>query len=320
MTFWLSRLASTAATLAGAMLLLFALSAVVPGNPADTLLGPQASPEYARQFIASMGLDRPIPERLWRFFAALARGDLGVDVITGRSVAALIAAALPTTLILTFGSIALSIVLGIPLGCLAALRPGGWFDQALALASVAVIAIPAFVIAILLLVVFSTTLHWLPVLGGEGPAGLVLPVVSLAVGWVGYIARLTRTSMLEIMDEPYIRTVRAYGLPRRTIVFKYALKNAIIPTIAVLGLGVGRLLGGAVLVEIVFARAGLGKLLLDAINSRNYPVLQGVVFVVVLLFVLTNLLADLSYAAIDPRLRTRVPARLHTRVPTRLHK
>ncbi len=299
----LPRLATTAATLVGAMLLLFTLSAVVPGNPADTLLGPQASPEYARQFVATMGLDRPVPERLLRFFLALGRGDLGVDVISGRSVTSLVAAALPTTLTLTFGSIALAIALGIPLGCLAALRPGGWFDQVLALASVAVIAIPAFVVAIVLLIVFSTALDWLPVLGGGGPAGLVLPIASLAVGWIGYIARLTRTSMLEVMGEPYIRTALAYGLPRRTVVFKYALKNAVIPTIAVLGLGVGRLLGGAVLVEIVFARPGLGKLVLDAIDSRNYPVLQGAVFVVVLLFVLTNLAVDLSYSVIDPRLR-----------------
>jgi len=285
------------------MLLLFTLSAVVPGNPADTLLGPQASPEYAKQFIATMGLDRPIPERLLRFFLALGRGDLGVDIITGRSVASLVAAALPTTLTLTFGSIALAILLGIPLGCLAALRPGSWFDQLLTLVSVAVIAIPAFVVAIVLLIVLSTALDWLPVLGRDGPAGLVLPIASLALGWIGYIARLNRTSMLEVMGEPYIRTALAYGLPRRTVVFKYALKNAIIPTLAVLGLGVGRLLGGAVLVEIVFARPGLGKLVLDAIDSRNYPVLQGSVFVVMLLFVLTNLLVDLSYAVIDPRLR-----------------
>ena len=303
MPFILARFATTAATLVGAMLLLFTLSAVVPGNPADTLLGPQASPEYARQFVATMGLDRPVPERLLRFFLALGRGDLGVDVITGRSVTSLVAAALPTTLTLTFGSIALAIVFGIPLGCLAALRPGSWFDQLLALVSVAVIAIPAFVVAIVLLIVFSTALDWLPVLGGDSPAGLVLPIASLALGWIGYIARLTRTSMLEVMGEPYIRTALAYGLPRRKVVFKYALKNAVIPTIAVLGLGVGRLLGGAVLVEIVFARPGLGKLVLDAIDSRNYPVLQGSVFVVVLLFVLTNLAVDLSYSVIDPRLR-----------------
>jgi peptide/nickel transport system permease protein len=275
----------------------------VPGNPADTLLGPQASPEYARQFIAQMGLDRPVPERLLRFFVALLHGDLGVDVVTGRSVVSLVAAALPFTLTLTAAAIGLAVLLGIPLGALAALRPGSWFDHVLAVASVAVIAIPSFVVAIALLIVFSLWLAWLPVLGDGNGGTLVLPVVSLSVGWIGYIARLMRTSLLEVMGEGFIRTSLAYGLPRRVVVFKYALKNAVIPTLAVLGLGVGQLLGGAVLVEIVFARPGLGKLVLDAINARNYPVLQGSVFVVVLLFVVTNLVVDLTYAWIDPRLR-----------------
>ena len=297
------RVLTTVTVLFGAMLLLFALSAVVPGNPADTLLGPQASPEYAKQFIAQMGLDRPVPERLLRFFVALLHGDLGVDVVTGRSVVSLVANALPSTLTLTFTAIGLAVLLGIPLGALAALRPGSWFDHVLAVVSVAVIAIPSFVIAIALLITFSVWLAWLPVLGSGNGGALVLPVVSLSVGWIGYIARLMRTSLLEVMGEGFIRTSLAYGLPRRVVVFKYALKNAVIPTLAVLGLGVGQLLGGAVLVEIVFARPGLGKLVLDAINARNYPVLQGSVFVVVLLFVLTNLVVDLTYAWIDPRLR-----------------
>ncbi len=305
MTFLGTRILTTAATLIGAMLLLFTLSAIVPGNPADTLLGPQASPDYARQFVAQMGLDQPIPVRLLRFFTALIQGDLGRDVISGRPVTALVADALPATLILTFASIALAILLGIPLGCLAALRPGSLFDQALAVVSIVFVAIPSFVVAIGLLLLFSTGLDWFPVLAGEnaGPGALVLPVAALSAGWIGYIARLTRSSMLEVLGEPYIRTANAFGLPRRLVVGKYALKNAVIPTLAVLGLGVGRLLGGAVLVEVVFARPGLGRLVLDAINTRNYPVLQGAVFVVVLLFVLTNLLVDLSYAAIDPRLR-----------------
>ncbi len=310
MTWFATRLLTTTAVLIGAMLLLFTLSAVVPGNPADTLLGPQASPEYARQFIAQMGLDQPIPVRLLRFFTALAQGDLGRDVVSGRPVTSLVAAALPSTLVLTFVSIALAILLGIPLGCLAALSPGSLFDQVLAVVSIVFVAIPSFVVAIGLLLLFSTGLDWFPVLAGDdaGPGALVLPVVALSAGWVGYIARLTRSSMLEVLGEPYIRTSRAFGLPPWLVVGKYALKNAILPTLAVLGLGVGRLLGGAVLVEVVFARPGLGRLVLDAINTRNYPVLQGAVFVVVLLFVLTNLAVDLSYAAIDPRLRPqRIP-------------
>ena len=305
-----SRLLTTALTILGAMLLLFALTVLVPGDPAAILLGPQASPEAAARFIREMGLDQPIHIRFAHFFMNLARGDLGTDVLNGRRVAATIAAVLPYTLILTAASILLSLVIGIPLGAYAATRPGSLADNALAGVSVAFIAIPSFVIAILLLLVFSVWLDWLPVLGTGREADtadqarrLILPTLALATGWVGFIARLVRTSMLEVLSEPYIRTARAYGLPSRQLIYKYALKNAFIPPLAILGLGVGRLLGGAVLVEIVFARPGLGRLVLDAINARNFPVLQGAVLTVVILFVATNLAVDLLYAALDPRMR-----------------
>jgi len=304
------RLATTALIVAGAMLLLFSLSAIVPGDPATALLGPQATPEYRAQFIRDMGLDRPLYERLFIFFRNLIGGNLGVDVLSGRPVAGIIWSVLPYTFILTFASIALAVLVGVPLGCFAATRRGTFFDHLLAFLSVAFIAIPSFVIAIFLLLIFSIWLNWLPVLG-EGRAGdwwdqaqrLVLPTIALSVGWIGFIARLVRSSMLEVMGENHIRTMRAYGLSERLITYKYALKNACIPTIAILGMGVGRLLGGAVLVEIVFSRPGLGRLIFDAISTRNYPLLQGAVFVVVLVFVLTNLLVDLSYSAIDPRIR-----------------
>ena len=304
------RLLTTALTVLGAMLLLFALTVLVPGDPAAILLGPQASPEAAARFIHEMGLDQPVHVRFLRFFANLLQGDLGTDVVSGRRVIDSVMAVLPYTVILTFTSIFLSMLVGIPLGAYAATRPGSLADNLLAGLSVAFIAIPSFVVAILLLLVFSVWLDWLPVLG-TGRAGdladqarrLILPTTALSIGWVGFIARLVRTSMLEVLNEPYIRTSRAYGLPTTTIVYKYALKNAFIPPLAILGLGVGRLLGGAVLVEIVFARPGLGRLVLDAINARNFPVLQGAVLVVVVLFVLTNLAVDLLYAALDPRMR-----------------
>ena len=308
--FLLDRLLQTVLVVLGAMGLLFLLTVLVPGDPAAALLGPQASPEYARQFVAEMGLDQPIPVRFVRFFAHVLTGDLGTDVVSGRKVSAAIGAVLPYTVTLTAAAIGLAVLLGVPLGCWAATRPGSWVDNVLAGVSVALIAIPSFVVAILLLLVFSVWLDWLPVLGtgrgdglGEAARRLVLPAVALAVGWVGFIARLVRTAMLEVLAEPYIRTARAYGLPPGRIVFAYALKNAIIPPLAILGLGIGRLLGGAVLVEIVFSRPGLGRLVLDAINVRNYPVLQGAVLVVVLLFVGANLVIDILYSAIDPRIR-----------------
>ena len=306
-----SRLVTTALIVLGAMLLLFSLTLIVPGDPASALLGPQATPEYAKRFVAEMGLDQPVPVRLWRFLSHAALGDLGVDVITGRRVWDIVAAALPYTVMLTLTSILFAVVVGVPLGVFAATHRGSLADALLGVTSVAFIAIPSFVIAIMLLIVFSLWLDWFPVLGA-GTAGdlrdqavrLVLPTLALGLGWVGFIARLVRTSMLEVLGENHVRTMRAFGLPERIVVYKYALKNAVIPTIAVLGLGVGRLLGGAVLVEIVFARPGLGRLIYDSINTRNYPVLQGAILVVVLLFVLTNLAVDLSYSAIDPRIRT----------------
>lgn len=305
-----SRLVTSVLIVFGAMLLLFALTALVPGDPAVTLLGPQATPEFARRFVAEMGLDRPLHERLWLFFANMARGNLGVDVLSGRPVAGMVLSVIPYTFILTFAAIGLAVLLGVPLGVFAATHRGSVADNVLAFISVAFIALPSFVVAILLLIVFSIWLNWLPVLGA-GDAGdpwdqaqrLILPTVALALGWIGFIARLVRSSMLEVMGEAHIRTMRAYGIPERLVTYKYALKNACIPTIAILGLGIGRLLGGAVLVEIVFGRPGLGRLVYDAISVRNFPVVQGAVLVVVVLFVAVNLVVDFSYSAIDPRIR-----------------
>ena len=310
MRYLVSRLITTALIVAGAMLLLFTLSAIVPGDPATTLLGPQATPELSKRFVAEMGLDQPLPTRLWRFFSHLARGDLGVDVISGRPVAALIGEVIPYTLILTFAAIGLAVLIGVPLGIFAATHRGSLADNLLAFVSVAFIAVPSFVIGIFLLLIFSIWLDWLPVLGasrsgalGDEIKRMILPTTALALGWIGFIARLVRTSMLEVMGEAYIRTSRAYGLSEHLVTYKYALKNACIPTITILGMGIGRLLGGAVLVEIVFARPGLGRLIYNAISERNYPVVQGAVLVVVVLFVVVNLVVDLSYSAIDPRIR-----------------
>lgn len=305
-----SRLVTTALIVFGAMLLLFTLSSIVPGDPTAVLLGPQASPEFSKRFISEMGLDQPIHIRMWQFFSNVLWGDLGTDVVSGRSVLGMILNVIPYTLVLTFSAITLAVVTGIPLGIFAATHRGTVADNILAFVSVAFIAVPGFVVAIFLLLIFAIWLNWLPVLGTSQSGTLldefrrmVLPTLALALGWIGFIARLVRTSMLEVMGENYIRTSRAYGLSERLITYKYALKNACIPTITILGLGIGRLLGGAVLIEIVFARPGLGRLIYGAISERNYPVVQGAVLVVVVVFVLVNLIVDLSYSAIDPRIR-----------------
>ncbi len=305
-----SRLITTALIVFGAMVLLFALTSLVPGDPAAILLGPQATPEYSQRMIDEMGLNQPIHIRLWRFFSNVLQGNLGIDIVSGKPVLKMILEVMPYTIALTFAAIVLAVLTGVPLGVYAATHRGSVLDNVLAFISVAFIAVPSFVIAIFLLLIFAIWLDWLPVLGTSRSGDwldelrrMILPTVALALGWIGFIARLVRTSMLEVMGENYIRTSRAYGLSEGLITYKYALKNACIPTITILGLGIGRLLGGAVLIEIVFARPGLGRLIYSAISERNYPVVQGAVLVVVVIFVVVNLLVDLSYSAIDPRIR-----------------
>ncbi|WP_189043503.1 ABC transporter permease [Aliidongia dinghuensis] len=308
-----SRLVTTILVLLCATVLLFALTLLIPGNPAEVLLGPRATPEAVQAYSHAMGLDRPLLERLAIFLGNVLRGDLGRDIISGRPILDLVLEVFPYTLSLTLAAIGLAVLLGVPLGCYAATHPGSLADQVGAVTSVAFIAMPNFVVAVFLVLIFSVWLHWLPVLGvgrdggwGDAALRLVLPALSLALSWVGYIARLLRASLLEVMGEPHIRTARAYGVAERRLVYRNALKLAAIPTVAILGLGVGRLLGGAIFAEIVFARPGLGTLVYDAINLRNYPVVQAAVLVVVGVFTLTNLLTDLSYLWLDPRLGRRL--------------
>lgn len=300
---------TTALVLLGAMLLLFSLTLFVPGNPARTLLGPRANEAAVQALTERMGLDRPVHVQLYRFVSNVAQGDLGTDAISGRPILAMVLDVLPYTLSLTFSAIGLAVLIGIPLGSYSATHVNSLGDRIAAILSVSFIAMPSFVVAIYLLLIFSIWLDWLPVLGTSSSgdildrlARLVLPALSLALGWIGYIARLVRSSLLEVLGEPFIRTSRAYGISERKIVYKYALKNAAIPTVAVLGLGVGRLLGGAIFAEIIFARPGIGTLVYTAINTRNYPVVQAGVLVVVFLFVVTNLFVDLSYSWLDPRI------------------
>jgi peptide/nickel transport system permease protein len=293
-----------------AMTMLFSMIYVVPGDPASIALGPRATPEMKAQLIARMGLDQPLPVQLANFIGGVARGDLGVDVWSNRSVAAIILDALPHTLALTALGLGWSVALGIVLGCFSATHPGSWLDRAIGVLSVSAIAVPSFVVALYSLLVFAVALRWLPAIGA-GEAGdpgdqlrhLILPAFAIGLGWVGYIARLVRASMLEVMGENYIRTARAFGLPERRIVYRYALTVAILPTVALLVVGIGNLLSGAVFAEIVFARPGIGKLIYDSVLNRNYPVVMGAVLVTTMLYVLATLIADLLAALLDPRVR-----------------
>lgn len=307
----LKRLGLSVAIVSLAMFLLFCMIYLVPGDPASVALGPRATDAMREALRIKMGLDQPIWAQFWHFFADAWTGDLGEEVLSGRPVLTVVLEQLPYTLVLIAGGISWSVALGIPLGCWAAIKRGSLADRLVGVLSVAVIAVPSFVIAIYALLIFAVTLRWLPAIGAGEPGDLgdqlvhlVLPSLAVGLGWVGYIARMVRASMLEVLVASHIRTARAFGLPEGMITYRYALTIAILPTITLLGIGIGQMLSSAVFAEIVFARPGVGKLVYDAILTRNFPVVTGAVLVTTVIFVLLNLIADLIVGALDPRVRS----------------
>ena len=308
----LKRLGLSAIIVSVAMLLLFCMIYVIPGDPAAVALGPRATDAMREALRAKMGLDQPVWVQFWNYFAGALQGDLGREVLSDRPVARVVLEQLPYTLALIAGGISWSVALGIPLGCWAAVKRGSLGDRIVGVLSVAVIAVPSFVIAIYALLIFAVALRWLPAIGAGEPGNLsdqirhlILPSLAVGLGWIGYIARMVRASMLEVLEAQHIRTARAFGLPDRMITYRYALQIAILPAITLLGVGIGQMLSSAVFAEIVLARPGVGKLVYDAILTRNYPLVTGAVLVTTVLFVLINLLADLLVGALDPRVRSR---------------
>jgi len=293
-----------------AVSLLFAMIHMMPGDPASAILGPRASPELKAELSQRMGLDRPLVVQLGDFYTDLVRGDLGVDPFSDRQVSDIVFEQLPYTLMLVLVSIGGAMLLGIPLGCFSAIKRNSLLDRLLGVMSVAFIAVPSFVVALYLLLWLAVNWRWFPAIGAGADGDiadqarhLVLPAIALGLGWIGYIARLVRASMLEVMEENHIRTARAFGLPERSIIIHYALRIAILPTVTILGLGIGSMLSGALFAEIVFSRPGIGKLLHEAVMTRNYPVVMGTVLVTTAFFVLSTLISDIINAALDPRLR-----------------
>ena len=311
MSYALKRLGLAVVIVSVAMALLFCMIYLIPGDPASVALGPRATEAMKEALRARMGLDQPLYVQFWKFFVGAWTGDLGEEVLSGRPVLTVVLEQLPFTLALIAGGISWSVALGIPLGCWAAVQRGSLADRIVGILSVAVIAVPSFVIAIYALLIFAVTLQWLPAIGAGEPGNLgdqlvhlILPSLAVGLGWVGYIARMVRASMLEVLEASHIRTARAFGLPDRMITYRYALSIAILPTVTLLGVGIGQMLSSAVFAEIVFARPGVGKLVFDAILTRNFPVVTGAVLVTTILFVLLNLLADLIVGALDPRVRS----------------
>lgn len=307
--FTLKRFALAALILFVAVTLMFLMIRAVPGDPVQIMLGPRATPELQARLTAELALDQPIFRQLIIFYGNMLQGDLGTDVFSGRAVTQIVFQQLPFTLELIFGSIIWSAGLGIFLGAYAASYPNTLIDRMVAIASVSFVAAPAFVVALLSLLLFAVHLRWFPAIGaGNGfwdrMEHLVLPSFAIGLSWVGYIARLVRASMLEVLGEHHIRTARAFGLAERRVVLVYALRIAILPVVTVIGVGMGFLLSSAVFAEIVFARPGLGKLVIDSITTRNYPIVMGSVLVSTGLFVVSTALADLINAWLDPRARS----------------
>ena len=292
------------------MVAMYAAVFLVPGDPATVALGPRATPELKRLLIERMGLDQPVWWQIVEFFRNALTGNLGYDVWSNRPVSTLVMEALPNTLVLGLTALAVALLIGVPLGCLSVMRRGTAADAAIGVLSVGVIAVPSFVVAIYSLLLFAVTLRWLPAIGA-GQAGdffrqaraLVMPAAASALCWIGYIARMVRASMMEVMGEPHIRTARSFGLPEWKIVSKYALRIAIIPTISLVAVGLGSILSSAVFVEAVFARPGIGKLITDAVSTRNYPVVMGTVLIMTAIYVSITIAADLLIARLDPRVR-----------------
>ncbi len=311
LSYAVKRLGLAAVIVSVAMFLLFAMIYLIPGDPASVALGPRATEAMKAALRERMGLDKPVWVQFWNFYSGAWTGDLGTEMLSERPVLTVVGEQLPFTLALIAGSISWSVALGIPLGCWAAVKRGGWVDRIVGVISVAVIAVPSFVVAIYGLLIFAVFLQWLPAIGAGEPGDLgdqlihlILPSLAVGLGWVGYIARMVRASMLEVLEASHIRTAYAFGLPENLIIYRYALSIAILPTVTLLGVGIGQMLSSAVFAEIVFARPGVGKLVYDSILTRNFPVVSGAVLVTTALFVLLNLIADLIVGALDPRVRS----------------
>ena len=302
------RLSQIVPTMLAALVLVFLVMRVLPGDPAISLLGTAATPEAVAVLRRELGVDRPLPEQFGAYLAGVLRLDLGQSLALRAPVTLLVTDAMPHTLLLTLGGTLVAAAIGVPLGTAAALRRGTWLDYAASTGALLGVSAPVFVSGLLLLLAFS--LHWrvFPTAGaGATPAevlrALVLPSIATGLFLAGVVSRITRASVLQMLGQDYARTARAKGLAEAAVIGRHVLRNAIIPILTVIGLNVGTLLSGAVVAETVFTRPGLGRLALEAILARDYPVIQGVVLVSSFAVLLLNLLVDLLYGVADPRVR-----------------
>jgi peptide/nickel transport system permease protein len=294
-SFLLRRLGSGALAILGVSVLVFAFLHLVPGDPVDHLAGGEATAEQRKVIEQCMGLDKPLPTQFVAFLGHVFDGSLGHQCPNPKgkpTVAARVLEVFPHTL-----------ALALPLGVIAAMKRGTWIDTLTTIASLGMIGVPTMLLGPVLLLVFFIWLGWLPGPTETGFASLVLPAIAVGVHLMAMLARMTRSSMIEVLHEDYVRTARAKGLPEGRVLVHHALRNALLPVITIAGLQFGSLLSGAIVIEKVFARPGLGLTLLDAIAERNYPVVQGTVLVIAVIYVVVNTLVDLAYGLADPRIR-----------------
>jgi len=305
------RLASTVLVMGIVAVFVFLLLHLSPGDPAAIIAGDNATGEQIDAIRRQLGLDDALVVQFYRWLVAVLHGDLGISIFSNEPVAKLIGQRIEPTLSLALTTVTVAVTLAVSFGVLAAWKVGSWIDRSLMVVSVLGFSVPVFVVGYMLIYVFSINLRWLPVQGyapidqGFGPwiERLILPSIALGLAYVALIARITRTSMLEVLAEDYIRTANAKGVATRSVLLKHALKNAGVPIVTVIGIGVALLIGGVVITETVFNIPGVGRLVVDAISKRDYPIIQGVILIFSGVYVLVNLLVDLSYTLLDPRIR-----------------
>jgi peptide/nickel transport system permease protein len=311
LSYILRRILATLPVMGIVALFVFSLLYIAPGDPAAVIAGDQASPADVERIRQGLGLDRPFLVQFGTWLWRILHGDLGTSIFTNLPVSSLIAQRIEPTLSLMMLTLILTILVAVPLGVVAAWKAGSWVDRTIMAFAVFAFSLPVFVVGYVLAYVFALQFDWLPVQGYTPMAegfwpwlqNLILPAVALGCVYIALIARITRASMLEVLQQDYIRTARAKGLGQRNILFVHALKNAAVPIVTVIGIGIALLIGGAVVTESVFAIPGLGRLTIDAILRRDYPVIQGIVLLFSFLYVLVNLMVDVTYTLVDPRIR-----------------
>lgn len=287
----------------GVLILTFSLIHLVPGDPVEVMLGESVTQTDRNALRAELGLDQPLIKQFGHYLANLSQGDFGQSIHTKTPIIELIKTRYPATLKLAFLSLLIGLVIGVPLGIFVALKAGQWQDFVITIISVRLSAMPAFWLGPILMLVFAVWLGWLPVSGMDNPASIVLPAFTLGLGLCAILTRMTRTSLLEVLNEDYIRTARAKGVTETTVILRHALRVALLPIITIVGLQMGSLLAGAVITETIFSWDGIGRLLVESIEKRDYPVTQACVLVVALSYVLVNLFTDTVYKLVDPRVK-----------------